>query len=524
MLWRRSGLVSATTAFILLAVTPVLAQLSPLEGGPRVILSFGNDQFIPKAAIEATTGARFQSDFTGLRFLDEVSVIVLSDIPFAQLPPLLHSSLARWVELGGSLLFTGGNNSFGLGGYAGTPLASLLPLMPRENERTGHGFSPTYVLDQNHPLFTGVTTSTMANFNETRLTQGANLLLEYRGVSKGGAAGAGITGSGKPFTTVTARTSQTPGGTPIIGGATGSPSSIVVLGPGIQSGVAGTPGVGGQGSVPVPTIVAGTAVNTGTVLPGGTVVTPGTGGQGGAIGLPVAPAAPSSSLVASAAPPLSIVPSSPLSITAPVTSIGVGTSATQSVTVGLPSAPPPPSPADVGQQPTPGITTSTAITGPTTSISDPTIGQSGLTVGPPIAPPPGPIGLPSTPTPTTTPGVLGNPVTPVSGTLEAGGIPPGAVISTAPGAVPGTVAISQAAGLPGQNPLLADPGFAGEGGIQGGGRATMPLIAERRQGQGTVLAIALDMNATGEWQDRDNLTVNAVRYLLDQSKLPLLNR
>jgi hypothetical protein len=59
-----------------------------------------------------------------------------------------------------------------------------------------------------------------------------------------------------------------------------------------------------------------------------------------------------------------------------------------------------------------------------------------------------------------------------------------------------------------------------EGGIQGGGRRTFPLIAERRQGQGTILAIALDMNATGEWRDRDTFTMNTIRYLVTQSRLP----
>ena len=48
----------------------------------------------------------------------------------------------------------------------------------------------------------------------------------------------------------------------------------------------------------------------------------------------------------------------------------------------------------------------------------------------------------------------------------------------------------------------------------------MPLVAERRQGKGLVLAVALDMNATGEWRDRDTFAVNLIRYGLDQSTLP----
>jgi hypothetical protein len=283
----RSGLLPITAALVLLATTPCPAQ----QTDERIILSLGSDQFVPKAAIEATTGARIQSDFRGLRFLDEVSVIVLADIAYGQLPAFLQSRLPEWVGMGGSLLVTGGNSAFGLGGYAGTPAGALLPLQPMEGDKTGHGFSPTYVVAQGHPVLEGVTTSTMANFNETILAGDATLLLEYRGASKGGASAAGMTGSGKSFTN------------PAIPGA-----------------------------------------SAGAGVPGG---------------------------------------------------IGMG-------------------------------------------------------------------GIPNT--------VIG--------------------------------------------------GINTEGGIQGGGRPIFPLIAERRQGGGTVLAIALDMNATGQWADRSALVLNAVRYLLDQSKLP----
>jgi hypothetical protein len=482
MLWERSRLLPAIAALILLAGTPGLAQVSPLRGGPRVILSFGNDQFIPKAALEATTGARFQSDFSGLRFLDEASVIVLADIGFAQLPPLLQSSLAQWVELGGSLLVTGGSSAFGPGGYAGTPIGAILPLQPIDSDRIGHGFSPTYILSQGHPVFTGVTTTTMANFNDTTLAADASLLLEYRGVSKGGAAGVGLTGSGRPFTTTTVTTQTTATGRTVFAspGSAGTQSTVVVLGSRIGSGVAGTAGVGGQGTVPVVNIAPGTSVSS----------------------LPTAPAG---------------APASPLGVAQSAASPTLGT-AYNPVTAGS--------------------------------------GGQGGAVGLPT-----PL-QPIAPTPTTTPGVFSNPVTPVGGSLAAGGIGPGGYIATAPvfvnpanptvavpanapGAVQGAMnpatgalvvsttlgavpafGIAETGGLPGQSltggqptPNI-DPGFATEGGIQGGGRAAMPLIAERRYGEGVVLAIALDMNATGEWRDRDNLALNAVRYLLDQSKLP----
>jgi hypothetical protein len=250
----------------------------------KIILSLGGDQFIPKAAIEATASARFRGDLKGLQYLDEVSVIVLADIAYAQLPPVLQASLVQWVELGGGLLVTGGNSSFGLGGYAETPLGGILPLRPDMRDYTNHPFFPAYVLVESHPIFAGVTTASMANFNETAVAGDGTLLLEYRGASKGAGAGGGMTGSGAAF------------------GGTG----------------AGVPGGVGTGGIP---------------------------------------------------------------------NLNIGAANTQ-------------------------------------------------------------------------------------------------------------------------------------GGLQGGGQRPRPLIAERRQGQGTVLAIALDMNATGEWRDRDLLAANAIRYLLGRSALP----
>ena len=297
----------------------------------RTILALGNDQFIPKAAIEAMTGARFRSDLRGLRFLDEVSVIVLADIAYANLPAALQGNLAQWVELGGSLLVTGGNNSFGLGGYAEAPLGELLPLRPTKGDKTGHPFSPAFILSESHPLFTGVTPTPMGFFNETIAAGDGTLLLEYRGTGKAGFTGAGMTGSGRTFVTTT-------------NPATGQPQ--VTLGTPAQS-------------------------------------------QAGVV-------------------------------TNPVTG--------QTIQAG------------------PGSGTASSGAGAT--------GQAGV----------------------------------FPGTLSGGG--------------------------------SFNPGFGTEGGIQGGGRATMPLVAERRQGKGLVVAVALDMNATGEWRDGATFAANLIRYGLDQSKLP----
>lgn len=55
--------------------------------------------------------------------------------------------------------------------------------------------------------------------------------------------------------------------------------------------------------------------------------------------------------------------------------------------------------------------------------------------------------------------------------------------------------------------------------IAGGGHRPMPLIAERSVGPGTILAIALDLTLTGDWQDRDRFAQNCVEYLLYRSRI-----
>ena len=50
-------------------------------------------------------------------------------------------------------------------------------------------------------------------------------------------------------------------------------------------------------------------------------------------------------------------------------------------------------------------------------------------------------------------------------------------------------------------------------------RLPWPLIAERSLGGGALLAIALDMTVTGDWNDRDRFAQNCIEYLLQQSQI-----
>lgn len=53
----------------------------------------------------------------------------------------------------------------------------------------------------------------------------------------------------------------------------------------------------------------------------------------------------------------------------------------------------------------------------------------------------------------------------------------------------------------------------------GGAGFPAPLIAEQRIGAGLVVAVAFDPNELGFWRDRDAFVVNAVKYLLENSRL-----
>lgn len=61
--------------------------------------------------------------------LDRYRAVIIENIPAADLGRLKMERLAQWVEdLGGGLLVTGGERSFGVGGYFKSPLDEILPV------------------------------------------------------------------------------------------------------------------------------------------------------------------------------------------------------------------------------------------------------------------------------------------------------------------------------------------------------------------------------------------------------------
>jgi Ca-activated chloride channel family protein len=65
-------------------------------------------------------------------------VVILNNLPRERLSEAAQNALVSYVERGGSLVMTGGDESFGLGGYQNSPLAKVMPVVmkpPEHKER-----------------------------------------------------------------------------------------------------------------------------------------------------------------------------------------------------------------------------------------------------------------------------------------------------------------------------------------------------------------------------------------------------
>lgn len=161
-----------------------------------MILSLGDDAYITWSAVEGRTGAVVRRALGDVP-LSDVSAVVLSNIGYSSLPEPVRDGLADYLAHGGSLLITGGPQSYGSGGYADTPLADLLPLKPSRDDWLPHPFGPTVVLQPGHPILREVEIPTMAFFNELDVSSGAVEIAQYRKASKAAFAGGRNPGGGE---------------------------------------------------------------------------------------------------------------------------------------------------------------------------------------------------------------------------------------------------------------------------------------------------------------------------------------
>ncbi len=190
----------ATRVLIVLTATvlgfTLLFPLDLLAQDSRLILSLGDDSYITWSEVESRTGGVVNREI-GEWSLTDFSVLVLSNISYTSLPEGLRDRLGEYLAHGGSLLVTGGKQSYGSGGYAGTELADLLPLRPSRDDWLPHPFGPTLILQPGHPILKGIEIPTMAFFNELDLNGGAVEIAEYRKASKAGIVGGRDPGGGE---------------------------------------------------------------------------------------------------------------------------------------------------------------------------------------------------------------------------------------------------------------------------------------------------------------------------------------
>ncbi len=167
------------TALVAAALTVWL--VSPLDVSAatgRMILSLGDDSYVTWSAVEARTGAAVRRELGESRLTD-FSVLVLSNVSYAMLPEVVRDGLRDYLARGGSVLVTGGDRSYGSGGYAGTELADLLPLRPSRPDWLPHPFGAVLIVQPDHPILRGIAIPTMASFNELELNSGSVEIAQY---------------------------------------------------------------------------------------------------------------------------------------------------------------------------------------------------------------------------------------------------------------------------------------------------------------------------------------------------------
>ncbi|MFQ5881725.1 MAG: hypothetical protein ACE5I9_04545 [Candidatus Methylomirabilales bacterium] len=161
----------------------------------KLILALGDDSYISSEEVKGWTGAEVKEEL-GDHDLLEFAVVILSNIPYGELPAAVREGLPGFVREGGSVLITGGPNAYGSGGYRA--IQHLLPFQIRaDQDWVAMPFKPIIPVDTGHPIFAGVTLSTVGSFNDVSLKRGAREIAFYAG--GGIAPGAGRSGSGAPI-------------------------------------------------------------------------------------------------------------------------------------------------------------------------------------------------------------------------------------------------------------------------------------------------------------------------------------
>ncbi|MBI4572754.1 MAG: hypothetical protein HY713_05650 [candidate division NC10 bacterium] len=163
---------------------------------PRMILALGNTGFLNPADIQAATGAEVKQDLERFEPKD-FAVIVLANTAYAALPAPVQQGLVQYVNGGGTVLITGGAQSFGSGGYQA--VASILPFQIRSaSDWRGTPFRPPVPLQPSHPIMAGVSFIPVGALNDLNPRPGATEILQAAGGGSAGRVG-GVGGGSYPY-------------------------------------------------------------------------------------------------------------------------------------------------------------------------------------------------------------------------------------------------------------------------------------------------------------------------------------
>ena len=183
----RTRLVVGVVLLLALGGLPGLVAAQPA----RMILALGNTGFLDPKGIQAATGAEVKTGLDKFQ-LKDFSVVVLANIAFPALPGPVQQGLVQYVNYGGTVLITGGAQSFGSGGY--DAVAPIIPFQIRSaSDWRFTPFRSPVPIQPGHPILAGVTFITVGNLNDMNPRADATEILQAAG---GGSAAGGAGGGG----------------------------------------------------------------------------------------------------------------------------------------------------------------------------------------------------------------------------------------------------------------------------------------------------------------------------------------
>ncbi len=133
------------------------------EQRERVLLINGSSEdarFLPEVLKEQAyqlSNQTLSGSQAELSNLKEFSAVILNNVALTQLPSGGASRIEEYVRGGGGFIMTGGNKSFGLGGYLGSPVADILPveLVPPQTVQKRLNVALELVLDKSGSMGQG---------------------------------------------------------------------------------------------------------------------------------------------------------------------------------------------------------------------------------------------------------------------------------------------------------------------------------------------------------------------------------